>query len=276
MEQEVSVFAEEMTAFAAVYGLQVVGAIAILIIGWMMSGWGARVTDKALSRVAALDETLRRFAVSMVRYLILVVTGLAVLQQFGVEMASLLIVMSTAGLAIGLALQGTLSNVAAGVMLLLFRPFKIGDVVSVAGHTGGVKAITLFVTELATPDNVHIVVPNGQVWGSSVLNFSHHETRRVDITVGIGYEDDVDKAIAEINALIEADDRALAAPDPFVALTGLGDSTVDLTLRVWCAAADYWGLKFSLTKQIKESFDAAGINIPYPQRTVHLVQEKAD
>jgi small conductance mechanosensitive channel len=276
MEQDVSVFAEDVMSFIAVYGLQVVGAILILIVGWLASGWLSGMAGRALRRVDRLDETIRAFTVSLVRYLVLVVTGLAVLQQFGVEMASLLVVLSTVGLAIGLALQGTLSNVAAGVMLLLFRPFKIGDVVTVAGHTGAVRAITLFVTEMATPDNVHIVVPNSQVWGSSVVNFSHHDTRRVDITVGIGYEDDIDKAIAEVTALIKADERAQVEPAPFVALTGLGDSAVDITLRVWCKSADYWGLKFSLTKQIKEKFDAAGISIPYPQRTVHLVKDAAD
>ena len=276
MERDVSVYADEMMSFIAVYGLQVVGAIVILAVGWMASGWCADAAGRGLDKVRTLDETLRSFTVSLVRYGILVVTGLIVLQQFGVEMASLLVVLSTAGLAIGLALQGTLSNVAAGVMLLLFRPFKIGDVVTVAGHTGAVRAITLFVTEMATPDNVHIVVPNGQVWGSSVVNFSHHDTRRVDITVGIGYEDDVDRAIAEVTALIEADERALAEPAPFVALTALGDSAVDVTLRVWCKAPDYWGLKFDLTKQIKKKFDEVGINIPYPQRTVHMVKDAAD
>ncbi|MDA0663396.1 MAG: mechanosensitive ion channel [Proteobacteria bacterium] len=276
MEQSISEGFEEAMAIITIYGLDVIGAIAILVIGWIADGWISGSVNRALGRVSKMDETLRRFAVSAIRYLILVITVIAVLSQFGVEMASLLVVLSTAGLAIGLALQGTLSNVAAGVMLLLFRPFKIGDYVDVGGHAGTVKGITLFVTEMATPDNVHIVVPNGQVWGSSVVNYSQHPTRRVDIAVGIGYEDDINKAFAEVLDLIEADERAMAEPAPLVAVTGLGDNSVDLTLRVWCQAADYWGLKFGLTKAIKERFDETGINIPYPQRTVHIVNEAAD
>ena len=276
MEQSISEGFEEAMAIITIYGLDVIGAIAILVIGWIADGWISGSVNRALGRVSKMDETLRRFAVSAIRYLILVITVIAVLSQFGVEMASLLVVLSTAGLAIGLALQGTLSNVAAGVMLLLFRPFKIGDYVDVGGHAGTVKGITLFVTEMATPDNVHIVVPNGQVWGSSVVNYSQHPTRRVDIAVGIGYEDDINKAFAEVLDLIEADERAMAEPAPLVAVTGLGDNSVDLTVRVWCQAADYWGLKFGLTKAIKERFDETGINIPYPQRTVHIVNEAAD
>jgi small conductance mechanosensitive channel len=276
MEQSISEGFEEAMAIITIYGLDVIGAIAILVIGWIAAGWISGSVNRALGRVSKMDETLRRFAVSAIRYLILVITVIAVLSQFGVEMASLLVVLSTAGLAIGLALQGTLSNVAAGVMLLLFRPFKIGDYVDVGGHAGTVKGITLFVTEMATPDNVHIVVPNGQVWGSSVVNYSQHPTRRVDIAVGIGYEDDINKAFAEVLDLIEADERAMAEPAPLVAVTGLGDNSVDLTVRVWCQAADYWGLKFGLTKAIKERFDETGINIPYPQRTVHIVNEAAD
>ncbi len=276
MDESISEGFDEAMAVVTVYGLDVIGAIAILVVGWLAAGWISGSVGRGLGRVSKMDETLRRFAVSAVRYLILVITVIAMLSQFGVEMASLLVVLSTAGLAIGLALQGTLSNVAAGVMLLLFRPFKIGDYVDVGGHAGTVKAITLFVTEMATPDNVHIVVPNGQVWGSSVVNFSQHPTRRVDIAVGIGYEDDINKAFAEVLEVINADTRHLAEPAPMVAVSGLGDNSVDLTVRVWCQAADYWGLKFDLTKAIKERFDAAGINIPYPQRTVHLVNEAAD
>ena len=214
-----------------------------------------------------------RFFVSAVRYLVLVVTVLAVLSQFGVQMASLLVVLSTAGLAIGLALQGTLSNVAAGVMLLVFRPFKFGDFVEVAGHAGTVQSITLFVTEMSTSDNVEIVVPNAQVWGTSVVNFSHHATRRVEILVGIGYEDDIDKAMATITGVIEGDGRSHFDPAPLVGVTDLGDNSVNLTVRIWCNAADYWDMKLDLTKAIKEALDAAGVNIPYPQRTVHLVKE---
>ena len=276
MEQDVNMVAEEVMSVISVYGLQVVGAVAILIVGWLASGWASKATGKALGRIRNIDETLARFFQSTVRYLVLVVTVIMVLSQFGVEMASLLVVLSTAGLAVGLALQGTLSNVAAGVMLLLFRPFKIGNFVQVAGHSGTVKAITLFVTEMATPDNVHIVVPNAQVWGASVVNYSHHPTRRVDIVVGIDYEDDIDKAMTTINDLIAADERVHAEPASLVAVTDLGDNSVNFTVRMWCDAANYWPLKFDMTKKIKEGLDAAGVTIPFPQRTVHIVNEAGD
>lgn len=276
MEQDVNMVAEEVMSVISVYGLQVVGAVAILIVGWLASGWAAKATGKAMGRIRNIDETLARFFQSTVRYLVLVVTVIMVLSQFGVEMASLLVVLSTAGLAVGLALQGTLSNVAAGVMLLLFRPFKIGNFVQVAGHSGTVKAITLFVTEMATPDNVHIVVPNAQVWGASVVNYSHHPTRRVDIVVGIDYEDDIDKAMTTIKDLIAADERVHAEPASLVAVTDLGDNSVNFTVRMWCDAANYWPLKFDMTKKIKEGLDAAGVTIPFPQRTVHIVNEAAE
>lgn len=273
MEQDASMIVDEVLAIITVYGLQVIGAIAILIIGWMAAGWISSAVGKALRRSERMDETLARFFVSAVRYLVLVITVIMMLSQFGVQMASLLVVLSTAGLAVGLALQGTLSNVAAGVMLLLFRPFKIGDFVDVGGHAGTIQAISLFVTEMSTPDNVHIVVPNSQVWGSSVVNFSHNATRRVDIVVGIGYEDDIDKAMTTITGVIEADDRSHAEPAPMVAVTDLGDNSVNFTVRIWCNGSDYWGVKFDMTKAIKEALDGAGVNIPYPQRTVHLVKE---
>ena len=273
MEQDINAVADQVMAIITVYGLKIIGAVAILIVGWIAAGWVSGAVGKALRKAERMDETLARFFVSAVRYLILVVTVIMMLSQFGVQMASLLVVLSTAGLAVGLALQGTLSNVAAGVMLLLFRPFKIGDFVDVGGHAGTIQAISLFVTEMATPDNVHIVVPNSQVWGSSVVNFSHHSTRRVDIVVGIGYEDDIDKAMTTITDVIEADGRSHADPAPMVAVTDLGDNSVNFTVRIWCDAGDYWGVKFDMTKAIKEALDGAGVNIPYPQRTVHLVKE---
>ena len=235
MDQDINAVADQVMA----YGLPVIGAIAILIVGWIAAGWAASVTGKALRKVERMERDPGAFFVSAVRYLVLVVTVLAVLSQFGVQMASLLVVLSTAGLAIGLALQGTLSNVAAGVMLLVFRPFKFGDFVEVAGHAGTVQSITLFVTEISTSDNVEIVVPNAQVWGTSVVNFSHHATRRVEILVGIGYEDDIDKAMATITGVIEGDGRSHFDPAPLVGVTDLGDNSVKLTVRIWCNAADY-------------------------------------
>jgi small conductance mechanosensitive channel len=170
-------------------------------------------------------------------------------------------------------MQGTLSNIAAGVMLLIFRPFRIGDYVEVSGQSGTVASINLFITELTTPDNKQIIVPNSNIWGQSVVNYSYHETRRLDLQVGVGYDDDVDLAMRIISEILEAESRALKEPEPLVVVGNLGDSSVDLTIRVWVTAADYWSMKFDLTKRIKQAFDAKGIGIPFPQMDVHLHQQ---
>jgi small conductance mechanosensitive channel len=178
--------------------------------------------------------------------------------------------MGAATLAIGLALQGTLSDLAAGFMLILFRPYKLGQYVDIGGTAGTVKDLNLFITELVTPDNVQIIVPNGQSWGSIITNYSAHDTRRVDLVFGIDYGDSADKAMGIILDAARADDRVHADPEPWARVTNLGDSSVDLTARLWCDAGDYWDLKFALTKTIKEAFDAQGISIPYP----HTVEIK--
>ncbi len=271
MEDQVSQVAEEIVTLLATYGLDVVGAIVILIIGIWVAGWTRRWLGRALARTGRVDQTLQSFLSSLARYLILAITVLAVLSQFGVQTASLIAVLGTIGLAIGLALQGTLSNVAAGVMLLVFRPFRVGDYVEAGGVAGSVKALNLFTTELATPDNVQILVPNGQIWGAAVKNYSFHETRRVDLMIGIDYGDDMDKAIEAVRAVIGADDRVLAEPDALVVIGELSDSSVNLIVRVWCLAENYWPLKFDLTKALKERFDREGLSIPFPQSTVHMV-----
>lgn len=266
---------DQVVSLITTYGLDVIGAIIILIVGWIVSGWVYRAVNKGLSRIEKFDVTLRGFFASFAKYLVLIFTGLAVLSQFGIQTASLIAVLGAAGLAIGLALQGTLSNVAAGVMLLLFRPFKVGDYVEAGGHAGTIKAISLFVTEMATPDNVQILIPNGAVWGSSVMNYSFHPQRRVDFLIGIGYGDDIGRAMTAVRAVIDADNRALNDPEPMVVVGELGDSSVNLIVRVWCNAADYWAVKFDMTKAIKERLDADGIEIPFPQRVVHMAQAAA-
>jgi small conductance mechanosensitive channel len=266
---------EEITAFVTTYGLSVIGGVIILIIGWIVAGWARRSVNRGLSKIEKMDITLRHFLASLVRYVILVFVVLAVLAQFGVQTASLIAIFGAAGLAVGLALQGTLSNLAAGVMLLLFRPFKVGQYVQAGGHGGTVKAIDLFVTELATPDNVQILIPNGQIWGSPVTNYSFHETRRVDFLVGIDYGDDIDKAFQVLKGVIAKDSRCLADPEPQIVVGELADSSVNIIVRVWSAGSDYWGVKFDLTKVFKEALDAAGITIPFPQRTVHMVGRSA-
>jgi small conductance mechanosensitive channel len=198
---------DEIVEIVTGYGLDVIGAIVILIVGWTIAGWSTGAVRKWLAKTGRVDETLLVFFGNFARYVVLAITALAVLSKFGIQTASLITVFGAAGLAIGLALQGVLSNLAAGVMLLFFRPLKIGDFVEAGGVSGTVKSITLFVTEFATPDNIQILVPNGQVWGSAVRNFSYHSTRRVDLSVGIAYEDDIDAAMAVILETVTADER---------------------------------------------------------------------
>lgn len=251
------------------HGLSLMGAVLILIVGLWLSGRAKVWTVRALGKAPALDDMLRGFFGSIVRYLVLIVVVLAVMSQFGIETTSLIAVLGTAGLAIGLALQGTLSNIAAGVMLLIFRPFKIGHFVEIGGISGTVKELTLFTTELATPDNVQIIVPNSGVWGQPLKNYSAHATRRVDFTFGISYSDDINKAFDVIRAVLAADTRIHKDPDAVVVVGNLGDSSVDIIVRVWSDAGDYWGIKFDITKQVKEALDASGISIPFPTRTVY-------
>lgn len=260
---------DKLIPLAVEHGLSLLGALVILILGFWFAGKAKNMTRRALRRPLNADDMLLNFFSSMMRYLVIIVTVLAVLAQFGVETTSLIAVLGAAGLAVGLALQGTLSNVAAGVMLLVFRPFRAGHYVEIGGIAGTVKDLSLFTTELATPDNVQIIVPNSDVWGQPIKNYSFHAARRVDIVFGISYRDDIDKAMAIIRRLVEADDRCQDDPTPFVAVQDLGDSSVNLVVRVWCANADYWPVKFDLTKKVKEQFDAEGVTIPFPSRTLY-------
>ncbi|MBL4667366.1 MAG: mechanosensitive ion channel [Sneathiella sp.] len=263
---------QELVTVLTTYGLDVLGAIVLLIIGNMISKRVPESVTKVLSK-KNVDKTVVNFLGSLSRMSILTITLLFVLAQFGIQTASLIAVLGAAGLAIGLALQGTLSNVAGGVMLLFFRPMRIGDFVEVAGHSGTVKAVNLFTTEMATVDNVQIILPNASVWGGAIKNFSFHDTRRVDMVMGIAYEDDMDKAQGIMLGLIEADPRAIKDPAPLVVVSELADSSVNFTIRIWCNSGDYWPLKFDMTKAMKAAFDKNGISIPYPQQVVHLVKE---
>lgn len=246
--------------------LDAVKALVVIVLGWAFAGAIAGWVRRRVNATPQIDPTLGSFTASMVKWAILAMVLVAVLGIFGIEATSIVAVLGAASLAIGLALQGTLSNLAAGVMLVVFRPYKLGQYVDIAGTSGTVKDLNLFTTELATPDNVQIIVPNGQAWGAIITNYSAHDTRRCDLTFGIGYDDDADKAMRIILDTARADGRVLDDPAPWVRVTGLGASSVDLTARLWCAAADYWDLKFSLTKAVKEAFDEAGITIPYPHQ----------
>jgi small conductance mechanosensitive channel len=278
MEQqssELQVALDQAIGYVTEYGLDVIGAIVILIVGLTLSKWISSAVKSGLSRVKQVDSMLRGFFAALARYAVIAITLIAVLEQFGVETTSFVAILGAAGLAIGLALQGTLSNVAAGVMLLLFRPFKTGDFVEVGGISGTVADVSLFTTELTTPDNVQIIVPNSDIWGTAIKNFSAHATRRIQLIVGIGYGDDMDKAIEVLKGVIAAEPRIHADPEPFVAVSNLGESSVDITLRVWVDAGDFWPVNFTLPKAIKEAFDKNGVSIPFPQRDVHLHQVSA-
>lgn len=244
--------------------INAVKAVVVLIIGWIVAGMVSGLVRRRIVSHPQIDDTIGGFAASIVRWLILLVTLIAILQLFGIEATSLVAVLGAGTLAIGLALQGTLSDVAAGVMLIIFRPYKIGQFVDIGGTSGTVKDLNIFVTELVTPDNVQIIMPNGQAWGAVVTNFSAHDTRRLDLTFGIDYGDDADKAIQIILDVANADERVHKDPEPWVRVTNLGDSSVDLGVRLWCEAGDYWELKFHMLKAVKEAFDAGGVSIPYP------------
>ncbi|WP_231704065.1 mechanosensitive ion channel family protein [Cochlodiniinecator piscidefendens] len=250
----------------------VITAAIILVAAFWLSGLAKKLCKSALTRNGYLDDTLAGFLASMARYAVLIIAAIFVLNRFGIETTSLVALIGAAGLAIGLALQGTLSNFAAGVMLSVFRPFKIGDFIEGAGQSGTVKEITLFTTELATPDNVQIIVPNADMWSSAIKNYSFHPTRRVDMVFGVSYGTDLKKAEKIMLDLIQADSRILSDPEHFLAVTNLGDSSVDFTMRVWCDAADYWTLKFDMTRAVKEAFDTNKIDIPFPTQTLFNVK----
>ncbi len=273
MEAEASQAIDLATEILTAYGLRVIGAVVILIVGWVASSWAAHTIRKIAVRSEHVDVMLGSFLASLARYGIIAVTVLAVLAKFGVQTASLVAVLGATGLAIALALQGTLGHIAAGVMILFFRPFRVGQYVEVAGQTGTVKAVTLFTTELATPDNIQILVPNGQVWDTTLRNFSHYETRRIEIILGIDYGDDIDKAVASVRAVIDAESRILPAPESQVVVGALGTSSVDLSIRVWAKRDDFFDTKVDLTKALKERMDADGISIPYPHQTLIIQRD---
>lgn len=254
------------------YGLKIIGAIVILIVGWIVSGWFGKRTRKLLEKSSKMDATLVPILANLVKYLGITFTILMVLNNFGVQTASIIAVLGAAGLAVGLALQGSLSNVASGVMLLVFRPFKIGDVVEAGGVLAIIDEIDLFMTKLHTFDNINVYLPNSKIWGTEIRNYSQNETRRVDIPIGIGYGDDIDHALRVAKEVIEADTRTLSDPAPLFAVSDLGDSSVNLMVRFWTKSGDFFNAKLDLTKELKQRFDKEGINIPFPQRDVHLFQ----
>lgn len=257
------------------YGLEVIGAFVILILGWAASNWFAARVRRYLDRSQRLDATLIPIFTTGTKVIILVITVLAVLNQFGVETTSIIAVVGAAGLAIGLALQGTLSNIASGMMLLILRPFNIGDTIVVGNTTGIVDEIGLFVTEMHTFDNIYVVFPNSKVWGDKIENYTRNSTRRADMVFGIHYNDNIDQAKQIIKEEFDKDERVLAEPEPIIVVGQLADSSVNIHARPWTQTENLWPLRWDLTKRIKERFDEVGITIPFPQRDIHYIPEKS-
>jgi small conductance mechanosensitive channel len=256
--------------FVVAYGLKIVGAILILIIGRIIAGVFRKGVVRGLNKTN-MDVVLVTFFGHLVYYGIMAFVVLAALAKFGIQTASFVAIMGAAGFAVGFAMQGSLSNFAAGVMLLVFRPFKVGDFVDVGGTAGTVKEIQLFTTILATPDNVKVIVPNGAVFGQTIKNFAGYDTRRVDLVIGIGYSSSIKKAKEIMEDLIKKDERTLDDPAFQIAVSELADSSVNFVVRMWVKKEDYWAVKFDMTEAIKHSFDENGIEIPFPQRVVHQV-----
>ncbi len=254
------------------FGFKVLGALAVVIIGLRVAAIMGRMVRNIANKRDDIDDTIGNFFGSLVRWAITAAVFIAALQVFGVQATSFVAILGALTLAIGLSLQGALGNIASGVMIMIFRPYKLGDYVEAAGAAGTVKDINLFQTVLATVDNVQIMVPNSQAIDGVIKNYSGYVTRRVDITFGIDYDDDMDKAIGIIESVIRSDDRIFADPEPFVKVINLNDSSVDIQSRTWCNGSDYFGVKFDLIKKVKEEFDAQGITIPYPHQ-VEIVKK---
>ena len=251
------------------WAINLVLAIAIFIVGRIVVRVLAGVFVKFLQK-SGMDEILVNFIASITRTILLLVVVIAALNQLGVDTTSLIALVGAAGLAVGLALQNSLQNFAAGVMLIIFRPFKSGDFVEVAGTAGVVEMIGIFSSTLRTGDNREMIIPNGAIYGGTITNYSARDTRRVDMVFGIGYDDDIRKAKDLLGEIISADERILADPAPVIAVSELADSSVNFVVRPWVNSADYWAVLWDTTEKVKLEFDAKGISIPYPQMDVHL------
>lgn len=253
------------------YALDIVLAIIIVILGRWVAKAVVRILERMLTK-RNVDSTLSRFAGTLVFVLLMAVVIIAALGRLGLETTSLVAIVGAAGLAIGLALQGSLANFAAGVMLIAFRPFKSGEYVEAGGVSGSVNEISIFHTTLTTPDNKRVILPNAQITSNSIINYTVEDKRRIDMVFGIGYGDDIKRAKDVINEVLSEDERILKDPAPTVGIMELGASSVDFVVRPWVRTSDYWSVFFSLNEQMKLRFDAEGISIPFPQRDVHLYQ----
>ncbi|MBN2337168.1 MAG: mechanosensitive ion channel [Acidobacteria bacterium] len=266
-------YTDKLIAYGTPLALKILAAVAILALGRILVGIVAGVVGRMMER-HKVEATLAKFLVSLTRIALMTFVIIAAIRALGVETTSFIAVIGAAGLAIGLALQGSLANLASGVMLILFRPFKVGDYVETGGTAGTVDTIHIFNTILTTPDNKKVILPNGKITADSITNYSAMDTRRIDLVFGIGYEDDLKKAKTVLEGILREDARILTDPAPTVAVMELGDSSINFVVRPWVKTADYWSVYFDINERVKLTFDREGISIPFPQRDVHLFQEK--
>lgn len=255
-------------------GLDLVMGLLTALLIFYVGRWLARLLTRIFRRTlqaSEVDHTLEQFLCNLVYMGLILFVVIAAISQLGVQTAQLIAVVGAAGLAIGLALQGSLSNFAAGVLIILLKPYRVGDYIEAAGVGGSVVQVQILTTEMKTPDNKKIVVPNSQIIGSVITNFSAENTRRVDMVIGVAYGDDLDKVRQVITRVVDAEKRVLSAPAPLIAVAELGDSSVNFFVRPWVNTADYWPVKFALTEEIKKQFDQEGISIPFPQHDVHII-----
>jgi len=257
------------------FAVNVVTAIAIFYVGRLVIGLITRALHKVM-QAQKLDKTLETFVCNLIRMVLLVFVVIAAISQIGVQTTSLIAVIGAAGLAVGLALQGSLSNFASGVLIVMFGPYKVGDFVEAAGISGSVEEVQILTTVLKTGDNKRVIVPNSQIMNSIITNYSANETRRIDMVIGVSYDDDLGKVRKTLEELVAADERILTDPACTIAVAELADSSVNFILRPWVKTADYWAVKLQLTEAIKNRFDEVGIAFPFPQQDVHLYQASND
>lgn len=274
METNMDQIVQKVWELITIYGIKVIAALIILLVG----RWVAKIVSniiKKMMRKAELDQTLLSFVGSLVYIALMAFVVLAALSQLGIQTTSFIAILGAAGLAIGLALQGSLANFAAGFLMIIFKPFRVNDYIEGAGTAGTVEEIQIFTTTLKTPDNKTVIIPNAKLTSDNIVNWTVKGTRRVDMVFGIGYDDDIDKAKATIQDVLSRDDLILKEPAPQVALVELADSSVNFVVRPWVKADDYWSVYFDLTENVKKALDANGISIPFPQRDVHIYNHEA-
>jgi len=266
---DVNAMLDMATSLGTEFGIKLLTAAAIFIIGRIAVNFIVSAVRKTLARTK-MEETLERFLCNILNAVLMVALVIAAVSALGVETTSLLAILGAAGLAIGLALQGSLSNFASGVLIVAFRPYKVGDFIDAGGVAGTVEEVQIFTTALKTPDNKKIIVPNSQIMNGTITNVSAYPSRRVDLVVGCGYGDDIDKVYSVLNDIVSNHPLVLQDPAPGIALNTLGDSSVNFNVRPWCNSGDYWTVYNEITEQVKRRFDKEGLNIPFPQRDVHV------